>query len=331
VTDANSSLLIQTFGFESLQRNGYLIKYFLEARTYVEMKFVIKFFIFLVLFFLLVGCFGQNKPKEKEIASLGIEFLLNNPWLLKHKKMKFISTDIKIIENTGNKIEPKWGSRFVITVETTVPLYTEVPKENIDGIVFIKEAIKKNQRIKYHGIVFSTLVSENTWKHSYKPNEDGNSNIFTIQLKSPRDRWSKSIIIGSEEEKKYYAEIKRKDDEKKANWKTPGRVLVGGSWDVKWQYSTGMMLSGRYKYIKQNIEFKKDGTYIRKNIDGKKQLSWEAKDGKLSIYWDGKKKSPTEYTFNILDVDKIQFSESKKTSKRWALTGTRTKKLLGKP
>lgn len=157
-----------------------------------KMKSLITFFVVLVSI-ILVGCSGEYKPATSGLKTALIQSLPS------HMEVKSFS--VQASENLGNKVEPIYGSRFQATVATMVDLYKIDTQDK--RVTFVRLFTEKGKQTDIFGKIISRLY-QGAWKHysDIEGNPIGNLGEPLNQIFDDR-----VIVRGSDEEKKYYAEI----------------------------------------------------------------------------------------------------------------------------
>jgi hypothetical protein len=165
-------------------------------------------------FFLIAWSFGDKKPKKGELESA---FKLEIPGYV-----QLSDFDVDILENMGNKVDPKWGSRFKAIVKSQVPLYAFDQNRKKKKIIFVVLKNESGTKTEVYGKIISTIY-QGKWKHYFDIEGRPIENLGT-QL----NQFSGRVLVrGSKEEKEYFTEIERQESELRKNIANAKSILPG--------------------------------------------------------------------------------------------------------
>ncbi len=203
-----------------------------------------KIFIIILCSFLMAFSWGSNKPNKSELRNALSQDL---PGFV-----KVTTFSIEAMQNFGNDVDPRYGSRFKAMVEASASLYKIDNKEN--KITFVRLITPKGKRTDIFGKTISILY-QGAWKHDI--NIDGNP-IRSLGLPLTHFTDGRVIVRGSKEANNYYSEIKRREAQRRANMANANNLIVG-SWRIN--------SSGSAKWNGDNTVYKLngEGVYIEKN------------------------------------------------------------------
>ena len=224
------------------------------------MRFINKIWTLCVIVNFFSACsFSSDEPKERDLKT---GFKMELPGYL-----GLSDFDVKVLENLGNKVEPKWGSRFEAVVKPNVDLYVFDSKDQ-NGVTFVMLKTKQGKKIPVYGKYIS-VPYQGQWKHFV--DVDGNP----IQnLGDPIEQFKGRVIIrGSDEEQNYYTELKEKD---RAFWSSINESEIKKN--IKIYYENNGEWAGRYmlKAVKAIRMEKLSDSRVRAHT----RYIWASPDGK---------------------------------------------------
>ena len=179
------------------------------------MKNILKAIVLIVMStFLVAWSFGDKKPKKSELKSA---FKMELPGYV-----QLIDYDVEILENMGNKVDPRWGSRFKATVKSNVPLYILNEKDRKKSLTFVTLKSKQGSSTDVYGKVITTIY-QGKWKHHFNiegsPIQNMGAQLNTFD--------GKVLVKGSKEEKEYFAAIEQKKEKLRQNIANAASILIG--------------------------------------------------------------------------------------------------------
>jgi len=198
------------------------------------------------------ACSGENKPATSDLKKA---LTLQLPG-----HISLDSFSVEASQNLGNKVEPLYAVRFQAAVKAMVDLYKEDRSEN--GVRFISIVSDKGKKADIFGKITSRLY-QGAWQHNF----DIDGNPFA-GLGAPLTQFSggRVIILGSDEEKKYYAEIEQKQTEQRKNIANAEKILLG-----KWRDENSL------------TTYKSDGTSHTVWDNGQEQIRLWSIQGDLRV------------------------------------------------
>lgn len=236
------------------------------------------------------GWFSSDKPEKGDIRN-SFEMSLSSYLSLE-------DFEVDILENLGNKVDPRWGSRFKATVRTRVDSY--LPEREGEKILFVRLHASKGQSVDVYGKAYSK-VYQGGWNHSFeiegKPIEN---------LGLPLDNYGgkRVVVIGSQEEKHYLEENTGKDDIKtevvlQSSPEKPEREKKSidisqnllGSWDE---------VCGQWK---GNVTYFKKGRIVMETKGKFTNGTWRLSDKGLVVQYEGDR----EYDWKVVEMTEDGF------------------------
>lgn len=133
-------------------------------------------------------------PNEANLEK-ALSEVLSEGWVL-------IDFEVDVSENYGTKVEPLWKYRF--TGETKLKIATYTRDRDQRGVLFLKQSGRIGQKEKLFGIA-TAKMHQGKWRISFNLDE----NPLKKYGKPRKSYKRRTIIVGTSEEKEYYAEIKR--------------------------------------------------------------------------------------------------------------------------
>jgi len=169
----------------------------------------------LVLFpVVLTSCSEKdNPPTTNELKNALILYLPA------HIEVK--SFTVQASQNLGNKVEPLYGSRFKATIEIIADLYAV--DKTINKAIFVRLNTLKGTQTEIFGKI-KTQLYQGALKYNF--DIDGNP---TDNLGKPLNQISGGNIIirGSDEEKKFIAELKEETEQLAGKKAQPTSLITG--------------------------------------------------------------------------------------------------------
>lgn len=244
---------------------------------------------------LLVACSGENKPATSELKATLTQGIPG------HVDLNNFS--VQASQNFGNKIEPIYGTRFNATVIALVDLYKTDKKDK--EVTFVRLVTEKGKQTEIFGKITSKLY-QGAWKHNIDIDGTPIRNLG-IPLNQISD--GRVIVRGSDEEKKYYAEIERKEKERRAEIKRKEAELRRNIANAE------KILVGTWRDENSLVIYKNDGTLIRKRDRGsEKTKNWHidsdiiVTETKMAKSKNGKwKQASGTYRQKILYIDENRY------------------------
>ena len=236
--------------------------------------------------------FGDKKPKKSELESA---FKMELPGYIQQSDF-----DVEVLENIGNKVDPRWGSRFKAIVKTKVPLYKQDKHDRKHKITFVVLKNEKNTKTEIYGKITSTIF-QGKWKHNFDIEGRPIRNLG-ILLNEFNGR---VMVRGSNEEKEYFANIERQKTALRNNIANATNILIG-TWREKCDTQEGLMI------------YKKDGTFSGKWNNKDYEGVWDIEGDIFNVRYEGLKLEPVI----IVDINNNYF---KTKQRRSTCQGTRIK------
>lgn len=245
---------------------------------------------------ILVACSGENKPTTSELKATLTQSIPGH--------VELNSFSVQASQNFGNKVEPIYGSRFKATVSAMVDLY-KIDKKDKE-ITFVRLVTKKGKQTELFGKITSKLY-QGAWKHNIDIDGDPIRNLGIPLNQIPAGR---VIVRGSDEEKKYYAEIERKEKERRIERERKATELRKNIANAK------NILVGTWRDENSLVIYKNDGTLIRKLDRGTETIkNWHV-DSDIIVTEEKMKKSKNgkwkqtsgTYRQKILYIDKNRYT-----------------------
>lgn len=155
---------------------------------------------------------------------------------------------VLVSENTGTKVEPLIKSRFQASITLKAETFEKVGESR--SVVFIRPVLKSGEKREVHGIATATFV-RGQWKIEFAlENEHPDS------LGIPRANFTaRTILMGSQEETAYRAELQQKTDDDLTRKKGTLATLLA-------KYGNGGMLKGQVLDV--NCTFVSNSTLVLK-------------------------------------------------------------------
>ncbi|RLB84217.1 MAG: hypothetical protein DRH24_05630 [Deltaproteobacteria bacterium] len=255
---------------------------------------------------ILVACSGENKPPTSEMKAALTQSIPGH--------VELNSFSIQASQNFGNKVEPIYGSRFNSTVTAMVDLYKIDKKDK--GITFARLVTKRGKQTEVFGKITSKLY-QGAWKHNI--DIDG-SPIRNLGLPLNQIPAGRVIVRGSDEEKNYYAEIERKEKERRIERERKAAELRENILNAR------KILIGSWRDENSISEFKLDGTVHTKWDDGYEQISkWHVENDLIIKTYLKKKKNNSDWETsqgvdrsNLIYIDENKYIIKDKKGKKWS-------------
>jgi hypothetical protein len=234
------------------------------------------------------GIFGAEKPSKSDIKN---SYEMSLPGYL-----TLVDFEVDIIENLGNKVDPRWGSRFRASVKTRVESFV-IDREEADAL-FVSLKTSKGEQVDVYGKAYSTLY-QGGWTHTYEMEGKPIENMGI-----PLDSYSgkRVILTGSKEAESYIAQasVEAVTPESTSN-PTANEVADNH------QISLDNHLLGTWAEIcggwKGNITYHEKGR-IAMEADGKIiNGTWRATNDSIIVHYENEK----EYTWKILKMKQDEF------------------------
>lgn len=175
------------------------------------------------------ACSGENKPATGDLKK-ALSLQLPGHMLLD-------SFSVEASQNLGNKVEPLYAVRFQATIKAMVDLYEEDRKE--PNVRLVSLVSNRGKKTDIFGKISSRLY-QGVWQHDI--DIDGNP-FASLGIPLTQFSGGRVFIRGSDEEKKYYSELRN-------NIVNAKKILIG-TWredEFAWTYKTDESCRG----IKQN-------------------------------------------------------------------------------
>ena len=245
---------------------------------------------------IMVACSGENKPATSEMKAALTQSISGH--------VELNSFAIQASQNFGNKVEPIYGSRFNSTVSAMVDLYKIDKKDK--GITFARLVTKRGKQTEVFGKITSKLY-QGAWKHNI--DIDGTP-IRNLGVPLNQISAGRVIVRGSAEEKKYYAEIERKEKERRIEREREATELRKNIANAQ------NILVGTWRDKNSLCIYKSDSTVHIKFDKGSEEIQAWRVEGDM-IYFTGKKYKkkngkwqPGNYKGigRILYIDKNQYT-----------------------